>query len=127
MAGVASITKLFEGIKVGEVERGAMSNGAGCGLQNREGRPVRYMPKVPPRQIRSKGGLSTLRPSMWRAYLDLVDSLHACTYARSQENPHVAFSSEMCLRLRLWRWFKYRTRVYLLVGSSHEIDICEYP
>jgi hypothetical protein len=31
MAGVASMTKLFERIKVGEVERGAMSNSARCG------------------------------------------------------------------------------------------------
>jgi hypothetical protein len=32
MAGISSITKLFKGIKVGGVERGAILNSAGCGL-----------------------------------------------------------------------------------------------
>jgi hypothetical protein len=87
------MTKVFKGVKVGEVERGAMSNGTGCGLQDREGRPVRSMPKVPPRRIRPQGGLPTFPLSMCRAYLDLVASLHACTYARSQENAQVAVSN----------------------------------
>ena len=85
------------------------------------------MPKVPPRGIRPQGGLPTFRLLMRRAYLDLVASLHACTYARSQGNAQVAFSNEICLRLRLWRRFKYRAKFYSIVGSSYKIDISEYP
>jgi hypothetical protein len=54
--------------------------------------------------------------------LDLAASLHACTYARSQEYSQVAVSNKMCLRLRLWRRFKYKAKVYSLISEySHAL------
>ena len=49
-------------------------------------------------QKMEQGGLPTFRPSMWRAYLDLIASFHGCTYARSQ-----AVLPSPCME----RWFEF--------------------